>query len=382
MAKSLSIDFSVQYPGGPRVEISGLRLATEGCRVTVLFGASGSGKTTVLRVLAGLARPDSGRVTFQGTTWFDGEVCLSPQERDIGFVSQDYALFPHLSISNNVAFGLGGLPKGERETRVREALAWLGLERLAERHPAEISGGQQQRVALARAVARRPRLLLLDEPLSALDEPTRRRLRGELHALLERTGIPSIVVTHDPAEALALADEIVLMHEGRILQAGKPSDVFNRPASIEAARILGVDTVVDGTVESQDGALVTVNAAGIRLTAVCHESLPAGCGAAVCIRAEDVMLAPTHAAAGSARNRLAGTVLGAVEEAGLVRVELDCGFPLRATLTRQSCEELEIRPGASIEAVIKAPNVHLIPRNSSASSPVLPRSLLRTGWEV
>ena len=362
MAESLLIDFSLRYPGGPLVCVDELRMAADGCKVAVLFGASGSGKTTVLRVLAGLTRPDSGRVTFHGETWFDGERCLPPQERNIGFVSQDYALFPHLTVSQNVAYGLGRLSRGERDVRVRDSLAWLGLDEFAGRRPAEISGGQQQRVALARAVARRPRLLLLDEPLSALDAPTRRHLRGELHALLERAGIPSIVVTHDPAEALALADEIVLMHDGRVLQTGKPSDVFNHPSSVEAAQILGVDTVVDGIVESQDGVLVTVNAGGVRLTAVCHEPLPAGCAAAVCIRAEDVVLAPPRTVVGSARNRLEGTVIGAVEEAGLVRIALDCGFFLRATLTRQSCEELDIRAGTPIEAMIKAPNVHLISR--------------------
>jgi len=362
MAENLLIDFSLRYPDGPRVCVKGLRLAAEGSRVTVLFGASGSGKTTVLRVLAGLARPDRGHVMFRGETWFDGEYCLPPQERNIGFVSQDYALFPHLSIFQNVAYGLGHLTRSERNARVGESLEWLGLSELAERRPADISSGQQQRVALARAVARRPRLLLLDEPFSALDAPTRRRLRGELHALLKRASIPGIVVTHDPAEALALADKIVLMHDGEVLQAGKPFDVFNRPASIEAAGILGVDTVVDGFVESQAGVLVTVKAGGVRLTAVCQELLPAGCAVAVCIRAEDVMLAPPRTVVGSARNRLAGTVVGIVEEAGLARIALDCGFPLRATLTRQSCEELEIRAGTRMEAIIKAPNVHLIPR--------------------
>jgi len=364
MAESLLINFSLNYPGGSSVRVDNLRLAAENAMVTVLFGASGSGKTTFLRVLAGLALPDSGSVSFRGTVWFDGEagLCLPPQDRNIGFVSQDYALFPHLTVSQNVGYGLSELPRIERNGRVRESLNWLGLEELAERRPAEISGGQQQRAALARAVARRPGLLLLDEPLSALDAPTRRRLRGELHALIERTGIPCLVVTHDPPEALALADEIVLMHEGRILQAGTPSEVFNHPASIEAAQILGIDTMVDGTVTSRDGAIVTVNAAGIRLTAVCHDPISVGCSAAVCIRAEDVMLSLPGSVHGSARNRLPGTVLNAVEEAGLTRIEIDCGFLLRATLTRQSCEELGIRVGTKIEAIIKAPNVHIIPR--------------------
>ena len=363
MAENLIIDFSLSYPGGPCVRVDSLCLAAEAGKVTVLFGASGSGKTTVLRVLGGLACPNRGRVTFRGVEWFDGTKSLSPQDRNVGFVSQDYALFPHLTVSQNIAYGLGELPRKARDIRVRESLSWLGLEDLAGRRPGEISGGQQQRVALARAMARRPGLLLLDEPLSALDAPTRRRLRGELHSLLGKVGVPSIVVTHDPAEALALADEIVLMHEGTVIQSGVPSEVFNRPASVEAAQILGVDTVVDGRVESRDGILVAVNSGGVVLSAVCHESLSVGCAVTVCIRAEDVMLSPPRTIRGSARNHLAGTVLGAVEEAGLVRIDLDCGFLLRATLTRQSCVELDIRAGMQIEAIIKAPNVHVISRS-------------------
>lgn len=375
MAEALEIEFSLRYPDGPRVFVSDLRVPTAPGQVTVFFGESGSGKTTVLRVLAGLARPDSGCVKFRKATWFDDRICLSPQQRNVGFVSQDYALFPHLSVAGNIAFGLGHLPKSERDARVQDALQWLGLQELGPRRPGEISGGQQQRVALARAVARRPQLLLLDEPLSALDSPTRLRLRAELHALLGRTGIPCIVVTHDPAETLALADEVVLMHKGSVLQKGPPSDVFNRPASIEAARILGVDTVVNGIVASQDGVLVHVDANGVSLTGVCEEPLTAGSTVTACVRAEDVMLAPSKTAAGSARNRLAASVVAVVDEAGLMRIELDCGFPLRAKLTRQSCGELDIRPGARIEAMIKAPNVHLIARDP-AHNGMIPASVL------
>jgi molybdate transport system ATP-binding protein len=255
--------------------------------------------------------------------------------------------------------------RAERENRVRESLAWLGLEELAGRRPAEISGGQQQRAALARAVVRRPKLLLLDEPLAALDAPTRRQLRGELHALLSRAGIPAVVVTHDPAEALALADTLVLMHEGKILQSGAPYDIFHRPASIEAARILGVDSVVAGVVESCEDQLAGVRAAGAVLLAFSQDLLPSGTPVSVCIRAEDVVLTRPGAPSCSARNRLSGVVSDVVGEGGLVRVGIDCGFPLRAVLTRQSSEEMELRPGSLVEARIKAPNVHLIRRMGS-----------------
>ncbi len=369
MAEGLLANFLLQYPDGPLVAVRDLRIEVEAGKVTVLFGASGSGKTSVLRVLAGLVCPDSGQIVFQGETWFDSNraIFLPPQERTIGFVSQDYALFPHLTIFQNIAYGLGGMVRAEREKRVRESLAWLGLEELSGRRPAEISGGQQQRAALARAVVRRPKLLLLDEPLAALDTPTRRQLRGELHTLLSRAGIPAVVVTHDPAEALALANTLVLFHEGEILQSGAPYDLFNRPASIEAARILGVDSVVGGVVESCEDQLAGILAGMARLQAFSLDPLPSGTPVSVCIRAEDVTLTHPGAPTCSARNCLTGIVSYVAGEGGLVRVGIDCGFPLRAVLTRQSFEEMGLRPGSLVEARIKAPNVHLIPRIDSSS---------------
>jgi len=190
-------------------------------------------------------------------------------------------------------------------------------------------------------------------------------LRGELHALLSGTGIPAIVVTHDPAEALALADTIVVMHEGSPVQSGSPTEVFNRPSTVESARILGVDSVVEGVVDSQEGVLTEVVAGKIHLTAVSEDPLPRGTRVAICIRAEDVTLAPPGSSPGSARNRLSGIVRQLTNEGGLIRVEIDCGFSLRAVLTRRSCEELDLGPGLSVEAHIKAPNVHLIARASS-----------------
>lgn len=364
MAESLLITFSVCHRSGACVAVEGLQLPVDGAGVTVLFGASGSGKTTVLRVMAGLLRPDTGVIRMGGETWLDSGagVCRPTHERSIGFVPQDHALFPHLSVARNVAYGLEKLTGAEQHRRVEETLGWLGIGDLANRRPDEISGGQQQRVALARAVARRPKLLLLDEPLAALDAPTRRHLRGELHSLLVRTGIPSIVVTHEPAEALALADTLVLMHGGKILQSGLPHDVFNRPTSLEAAGILGVDAVVGGIVESCDGQVVGVRAAGLQLLAFSPEPLSPGTFVSVCIRAEDVMLARREAPACSARNRLAGSVVSVTGEGGLVRVGMECGFPLQAVLTRQSAEELDLHPGSPIEARIKVPNMHLIPR--------------------
>lgn len=202
--------FTIRYRRGP--EIAGdLRLPLGRRHVTALLGPSGSGKTTILRCLAGLERPAAGSIRAGGAVWFDSarRLFLTPQQRDIGFLFQDYALFPHLSVADNLGYGLRGLDPKTRLERIDELLERFHLTLLRDRRPREISGGQQQRTALARALARKPRLLLLDEPLSALDSALRREMRGELDALLDSLDIPVLLVTHDEEEAEALADEVV-----------------------------------------------------------------------------------------------------------------------------------------------------------------------------
>ena len=240
MERALSFEIVRRFRRGPRIAArAGWPLAPD--RVTVLFGPSGAGKTTVLRALAGLDPPDAGAITFDGETWFDAarRVHVPPQARRVGLVFQEYALFPHLSVEGNVAFGLRGRPGAEARSRIDELAATFGLGDLLHRRPAELSGGQRQRVALARALAPRPRLLLLDEPLSALDAPTRAELRGELRALLEQTEVPAVVVTHDRAEALALGHRLAVLVDGTIRQIGPVEDVFASPADPEVARAIG-----------------------------------------------------------------------------------------------------------------------------------------------
>ena len=208
--------------------------------MTALVGPSGCGKTTVLRCLAGLDVPRSGRITFGDEVWFDGpsQVSQRPQQRGIGFLFQEYALFPHLTVFENVAFGLARIDKGTARRRVGDLLSMLQLAGLEGRYPHELSGGQQQRVALARTVAPRPRLLLLDEPLSALDSPTRAELRQELRRVLAEWSIPTILVTHDPTEVVALADEVIVLLEGRVRQRGPVAEVFAHPIDAEVSRIV------------------------------------------------------------------------------------------------------------------------------------------------
>jgi molybdate transport system ATP-binding protein len=362
MSGGIEANFVKRFSGGPEIRVESLRIG-EQAGVTVLFGPSGAGKTTVLRCLAGLMRPEGGNISFNGQTWSDEPrgFFLAARQRRVGFVPQEYALFPHLSVERNIAYGLNGASRDESRIRVVEMIKWLGLEGLEKRLPRELSGGQQQRVAMARAVARRPKLLLLDEPLAALDAPTRQRLRGELRRLLKEAAIPSVLVTHDRTDALVLGDDLVVMNEGRLMQQGPVHEVFSRPANVTVAGIVAVETVQPGRVLER-GELVTVAIGEQRLLAAGGELSPETKEVYVCIRAEDVILMKGEPARSSPRNCLASVVKGLTPEGPMVRIELDCSFPLSALLTRQACEELALKEGERVMALVKAPNIHLIPR--------------------
>lgn len=226
--------------------------------LVALVGASGSGKTTTLRIVAGYERPDSGRVLFNGADI----TRLPPAKRGFGMVFQQYALFPHMSIIDNVAFGLEarGVPRAERRRQAVRALDGVGLASKGERMVQQLSGGEQQRVALARAVVIEPRLLLLDEPLSNLDPTLRQSTRDELRAALKETGAPALFVTHDQDDAFAIADRIVLLAEGRVLQIGTPEELYARPASRAAALFIGHATLVPA---HADGEYATVTIGGV-----------------------------------------------------------------------------------------------------------------------
>jgi molybdate transport system ATP-binding protein len=363
MAEEILVHFAKQYSGGPRIAAD-LRLACHGPVITVLFGPSGVGKSTVLRCLAGLERPTSGTIKYASETWFSDTTRenLSPQARNVGYLSQDYSLFPHLNVRRNIMYGLRGLPAEEQACRLQNVLQLLDLQGHEDRLPSKLSGGQQQRVALARALVRKPRLMLLDEPLSALDAPTRQRLRGDLRHVLKQLTIPTIVVTHDRTEALGLGDELAIMAGGRIAQTGPVQEVFSRPASVDAANILAVETVQSGRVVGSVEELTIVEVAGVRMTAVAQKLPKDVQEVFVCIRAEDVMLIKGDPALTSARNRLRAAVRRIAIEPPMVRIDLDCGFPVLALLTRQACDELSLRVGDIVTAVIKAPAVHLIAR--------------------
>ncbi|HSZ55927.1 MAG TPA: ABC transporter ATP-binding protein [Tepidisphaeraceae bacterium] len=358
MSHALIADFEHRHDSGTIVRAR-LQQDDHSARITVLFGPSGSGKTTILRCLAGLDRPHSGIIRLGSNVWFDSahHIHLRPQQRGVGYLFQEYALFPHLRVDQNIGYGLS---RPGRHGRVGELMELLGLRGLKDRYPHELSAGQRQRVALARAVAPKPKLLLLDEPLSALDAPTRQSLRGELRRLLTQLATPAVVVTHDPIEAVALADRAVVLTDGHVLQEGPISEVFSRPASPEVARIVGIETIEPATVERVQNGLATVRAGNVELVAVARDVRPGP--VYLCIRGEEVILERGQPAQSSARNQLVAKVSWMSPEGALIRVGLDCGFRLTALITRPASEQLLLREGETVTALVKAPSIHLVSR--------------------
>jgi molybdate transport system ATP-binding protein len=328
-----------------------LDLALEVGRETVaLVGPSGAGKTTVLRAIAGLVRPDRGRITLGPAVWLDTErrIDRPPEERSVGYVFQDYALFPHLSVRKNVAFG--GVE------RVDELLERFAIERLAGSRPAEISGGERQRVALARALARGPAVLLLDEPLSALDAHTRNAVRAELQELLREVRLPTLLVTHDFEDAAALADRIGVVLDGKLLQMGTAAEVVLEPADPFVASLTGSVLLPgraragpDGLteVELDDGTLVySAERAVGRVGVVVHPW--------------EITLARS-APTDSARNHLRAPIAAVVPDGDRVRVRVG---PLTAEITAAAARELELAPGVPVVASFKATGARLVPLGS------------------
>ena len=361
MRAMLQATFEKRYRNGAVIRAA-LEQPGDGFSVTVLFGPSGCGKTTVLRSLAGLERPESGFIRFGQDAWLDAAqgVFLPPQRRGIGHMFQEYALFPHLTVDQNIGFGLSGVTRDARRHRVAEMLEFMRLNGMEERYPRELSGGEQQRVALARALARKPRLLLLDEPLSALDGPTRAELRRELRQLLKQFDIPVVLVTHDQTEALSLADRVVVIDQGVVAQSGAVGDVFGHPANLSVARMVGVENVLPGRVRSISEGLAAVEVGKATLFAVVKE--PVEGDVHVCVKPEDLLLQKGPLPQSSARNHLAGTVVSLATDGPLVRVKLDCGFEMTATITKPALDEMGLRENHSVTVLVKATAIHLLQR--------------------
>ncbi|GAB3355978.1 ABC transporter ATP-binding protein [Modestobacter lapidis] len=330
-------------------------LAVGDGEVLAVLGPNGAGKSTVLRVLAGLLTPDGGRVALDGdTVWDDDATHLPAHRRSLGMVFQDHLLFPHLTVCDNVAFGLR--TRGARRAPARAAAAaWLdrvGLEGLGDRRPGELSGGQAQRAALARALVGDPRVLLLDEPLSALDARTRLTVRAELHRHLAEYAGSAVLVTHDPVDAMALAGRVVVVEDGRVVQAGTPAEVARRPRTDYVARLVGL-VLLPGT-----GHGTTVQLDGGGTVAVGEEA--AG-PVFVAIRPASVSLY-LQRPAGSPRNVWPLRLAAATPHGSVVRCDLAGEVPLTADVTTTSFAELALAPGASVWASVKAADVAVYAR--------------------
>ena len=239
-------DVSVSF--GDTEVLSGISLELESKQLLAVLGASGAGKSTLMRLIAGFDSVGGGSIVLDGEILSDSLRTVAPERRSIGIVPQDSALFPHLNVSQNIGFGLSGLSKEAKAERVGELLRLIRMEEFASRMPQELSGGQVQRVALARALAPRPKLVLLDEPFSALDAELRGQLREEVRQVLRAEGATAVLVTHDQEEALSLADRVAVLREGKIIQVGSPSEIYNSPADVGIATFLGESVLVDGKV--------------------------------------------------------------------------------------------------------------------------------------
>ena len=325
---------------------------------TILFGASGAGKTTLLDCIAGLEIPESGRITFGETVLFDSEahVNLPPNRRSVGYLLQTLALFPHMTVQENVQYGLHGLAKPEREERSSEILESFRIGALAQRRPAELSGGERQRAALARALVTRPRVLLLDEPLSALDAVTKSQIVADLRASNREQQIPVLYVTHQREEVFALGERVVALEAGGIRAQGSPHEVLHRPELESVAQLAGFENILDAAfiAEHPEQGTMTCRVGEsalsleVPLTRV-DRSLPLRIG----IRAGDILLASSSPQGLSARNVFSGTITSLERRDVMVLAEVDCGVQIEVHLTPAACGDLNLAIGRGVWLVVK-----------------------------
>ncbi len=319
---------------GAETAVNGVSLDIYEREFFALLGPSGCGKTTLMRLLAGFETPDAGRITLAGED-LSGR---APHQRPVNMMFQSYALFPHLSVEQNIAFGLKGLPKGEIADRVVEMLALVRLEGLARRKPDQLSGGQRQRVALARAIAPRPKMLLLDEPLAALDKKLREETQFELMALQQRLGMTFLIVTHDQEEAMVTADRIAVMRAGQVVQIGRPAEVYEAPNCRYVADFIGDVNLFEGKVAAADGTTVCLAASDCPegFEALEDDPVPVGATAWLAVRPEKILIRQAPPPPGS--NQMPGKVadIGYLGDWTTYVVELEGGRTVRAARANAS----------------------------------------------
>ncbi|MEH3139157.1 MAG: ABC transporter ATP-binding protein [Mycobacterium kyogaense] len=348
--------------------VNGIDLDIPAGQFFSLLGPSGCGKTTTLRMIAGFERPDSGRIELDGRD-VAGD---PPHRRPVNTVFQTYALFPFMSVWDNVAFGLKyqKVSRDETRRRVDEALSLVQMDTYARRKPAQLSGGQQQRVALARALVLRPRVLLLDEPLGALDAKLRKQLQLELRALQREIGITFVYVTHDQEEALTMSDQIAVLAEGRIEQVGPPQEIYSAPATTFVAGFLGAANIFDADIVDVTGSAVTCRALGTQLTAVLNAEVtgsPEIGEAAVVIRPERITLQDNRNT-DSGSNAIAGTVTHVVYLGNCTHVHVDVGAQHALVVevpNRSGPDSVAYRPGSQVVCVCTHDAVRVLQRSTA-----------------
>ena len=333
---------------------------------TILFGASGAGKTTLLDCIAGLTDPDDGRIAIGGGDLYDSEKKhnVAAWKRRIGYVHQDLALFPHLTAAENVAYGLSALGAAERKRRSREILNAFRVDQLRDRRPEQISGGERQRVALARALVTEPRALLLDEPLAALDRPTKSLLVDDLRKWNQNHRVPILFVTHNGEEVFALGDEVIMLEGGRIVAQGRPHEVLRAPHLETVARLSGFENIFSAKVRAQNeerGTMTCLLGGGKLELETPLVRAEVGSLVRIGVRAGDLLLAIEHPRGLSARNVLPGIIRRIEQRDVIVSATVDCdGTEFEVHLTLAARDALQLGPRKSVWVVVKTHSCHLM----------------------
>ena len=336
---------------------------------TVLFGPSGSGKTTLLDCIAGLTVPDAGRISIGPRVLFDADRAfeLPVARRNVGYVLQDLALFPHLTVEENTEYGLAHLPRSERKARAKEILQDFGIEHLGTRRPAQVSGGERQRVALARSLVTDPCVLLLDEPLAALDVATKSKILDDLRRWNRDHRVPILYVTHSREEVMALGERVLVMENGSIIAQGTPHEVLRAPLQETVAQLAGFENIFEATVESiheERGTMICRLSQADATRPVLLETplirAEAGLQLSVGIRAGDILLAISKPEGLSARNVIAGRLQSLDRRDMIISARVDCGVEMEVYLTLAARDVLQLAPGRDVWLVIKTHSCHLM----------------------